>query len=146
MLNWQVRLVNNKAIHPQLILKFDTKAGLYFVSYKNNESSLVMKFPKIKNIGKVLANQVGFVVRIPNCFKNYSNINYFNELIHVRDTNEYIEKMKVFNHPIFPGLEINTFSEKFDFIIDFPASCGILSHLQPNPRINSPLFLFFRYS
>lgn len=122
MLNWQVRLVNNKAIHPQLVLKFDTKAGLYFISYKNNESSLIMKFPKIKNIGKVLANQVGFVVRVPNCFKNYSNINYFNELIHVRDTSEYMEKMKVFNHPIFPGLEINTFSDKFDFTIDFPAN------------------------
>lgn len=119
MLNWQVRLVNSKIMNPQLILKFDKGEGTYFVLFKNYESSFIMSFPKIKNIGKVLANQVGFVVRIPKAFSNSSNIYYFNELINVRETKKYVEKMKVFNHPIFPGLEINTFPENFQFSIDF---------------------------
>lgn len=121
MLNWQVRLINNKIINPQLILRFNTYDGLYFIKYRNNESALVIRFPKIKNVGKVLANQVGFVMRIPNIFRNSSNITYFNELIDVRETKDYFEKMKVFNHPIFPGLEVNTFSEKFELSFNFPA-------------------------
>lgn len=121
MLNWQVRLINNKIIHPQLILRFNTYDGLFFIKYRNNESALTIRFPKIKNVGKVLANQVGFVMRIPSVFRNSSNITYFNELIDVRETKDYFEKMKVFNHPIFPGLEINTFSEKFELSFNFPA-------------------------
>lgn len=122
MLNWQVRLVNSKIIHPQMVLKFDLNEGLYFVLYKNYESSLSMKFPKIKNIGKVTANQVGFVIRTPRILSKSSNLYYFNELISVKEDKEYIEKMKVFNHPIFPGLEISTFPEHFEFTIGFPSN------------------------
>lgn len=119
MLNWQVRLVNSKVINPQIVLNFDTVEGLYFVLYKNYESALSIKFPKLKNIGRVTANQVGFVISIPKKLSHTSNIHYFNELINIKETKTSVEKMKVFNHPIFPGLEINTFPDQFEFTINF---------------------------
>ncbi|MEW5820527.1 MAG: ATP-binding protein [Cyanobacteriota bacterium] len=119
MLNWQVRLVNSKLIHPNIILTFNQHDGIHYVLYKNCESSLIIHFPNLKNIGTVIANNVGFAIRIPKLFSNSSNIYYFNELLNTKETRKFFERMKIFDHPIFPGLEISTFPKNFPISIDF---------------------------
>jgi hypothetical protein len=117
MRNWQVRTVNSKIVHPALLLNFDEKDGVFFGFKESRESQpseflLSIKMPRIKNCGKVIANQVGLVLRIPKLMYKFSNFktDIYEEFINIEDNVNYIETLKIFEHPIFPGLEIDAFS------------------------------------
>jgi hypothetical protein len=118
MRNWQVRTVNSKVVHPNLTLNFDFTDGIFF-GYKENGKNipgdflLSIKVPRIKNEGMVIAKQVGVVMRIPRVLYKLSSFkkNLFDEVINIENNNEYIETLKIFEYPIFPGLEIDALSD-----------------------------------
>ena len=116
----QVRLINNKLVHPDLELIFDLDTGIYIQFETSSDGTLYIKAPTIYNKGKVIAEKVALLVRTPptllldlrySGFEAYYN-NYHNT--------SYINQKYIING-IFPDMIYHIFDaeERIDFSLKY---------------------------